>query len=89
MLSIYFVIDRGLPPAPADATVTRHLLLGCGLYYGVLTFNLAITFWIGEPLLGLVGVMIYLPVTLLFVLRLLNRVPGAVVARTSAARQFT
>ena len=20
--------------------VTRHLLLGCGLYYGVLTFNL-------------------------------------------------
>lgn len=88
-LSIYFVIDRRLPPLPAHATVTRHLLLGCGLYYGVLTFNLAITFWIGESLLGLVGVMIYLPVTLLFVLRLLNRVPGAVAARTSAARQFT
>jgi putative membrane protein len=69
--------------------VTGHLLLGCGLYYGVLTFNLAITFWIGESLLGLVGVMIYLPVTLLFVLRLLNRVPGAVDPRTSAARQFT
>ncbi len=84
-LSIYFVIDRRLPPLPADATVTRYLLLGCGLYYGVLTFNLTITFWIGEPLLGLVGVLIYLPMTLLFVLRLLNRVPGAVVARTTAA----
>jgi len=84
-LSIYFVIDRRLPPLPADATATRYLLLGCGLYYGVLTFNLTITFWIGEPLLGLVGVLIYLPMTLLFVLRVLNRVPGAVVARTSAA----
>jgi len=88
-LSIYFVIDRRLPPLPADATATGRLLFGCGLYYGVLTFNLTITFWIGEPLLGLVGVMIYLPMTLLFVLRLLNRVPGAVVARTSAARQVT
>jgi len=88
-LSIYFVIDRRLPPLPAHAMVTRHLLLGCGLYYGVLTFNLTITFWIGELLLGLVGVMIYLPVTLLFVLRLLNRVPGAIVARTSTTRQFT
>src|SRR6476620_5331126 len=88
-LSIYFVIDRRLPPLPTDSTVTRPLLLGCGLYYGVLTFNLIITFWIGEPLLGLVGVMIYLPMTLLFVLRVLNRVPGAIVTPTSTARQFT
>jgi putative membrane protein len=80
-LSIYFIIDRRLPPLPPDTFATRHLLLGCGLYYGVLLFNLAITFWIGEPLLGLVGIMIYLPVTLLFVLRLLNRVPDAVAAR--------
>jgi len=88
-LSIYFVFDRRLPPLPADATATGYLLFGCGLYYGVLTFNLTITFWIGEPLLGLVGVMIYLPMTLLLVLRLLNRVPGAVIARMSAAREVT
>ena len=76
-LSTYFAIDRRLPPLPAHATATGNLFLGCGLYYGVLTFNLAITFWIGEPLLGLVGVMIYLPVTMLLILRLLNRLPGA------------
>jgi uncharacterized membrane protein len=77
-LSMYFVIDRRLPPLPHDASVTRHLFLGCGLYYGVLVFNLTVTFWIDEPLLGLVGVMIYLPVTILLILRVLNRIPGAV-----------
>ena len=76
-LSTYFAIDRRLPPLPGDTTATGNLFLGCGLYYGVLTFNLAITFWIGEPLLGLVGVMIYLPVTILLILRLLNRLSGA------------
>jgi len=64
-LSVYFVIDRRLPQPAGDTTVTAQLLLGCALYYGVLLFNLTVTFWIGEPLLGLVGVMIYLPVTLL------------------------
>jgi putative membrane protein len=86
-LSMYFIIDRRLPPPPATDGVTKYLLLGCGLYYGVLLFNLSITFWIGEPLLGLVGVMIYLPVTLLFALRLLNRLPSTgVAARTTPAR---
>ena len=85
-LSVYFIIDRRLPPPLATASVTKYLLFGCGLYYGVLLFNLIITFWIGEPLLGLVGVMIYLPVTLLFALRLLNRLPSTVIAaRTTPA----
>ena len=89
-LSMYFVVDRRWVPMPFENVVTRHLLLGCGLYYGVLLFNLTITFWIDEPVLGLVGVMIYLPVTLLFALRLFNRMPSAVVAaRTSSARSFT
>jgi putative membrane protein len=52
----------------------------------VLLFNLTVTFWIGEPLLGLVGVMLYLPVTLLLALRLLNCVPSAVVSQPSSAR---
>jgi uncharacterized membrane protein len=84
-LSIYFAIDRRLHPLPASQAVTRHVLLGCGLYYGVLLFNLIMTFWIGEALLGLVGVMIYLPITILFVLRLLNRIPGAAVSRYTAS----
>lgn len=78
-LSIYFLVDRRFPYAPADLIVTKRLLLGCGLYYGVLIFNLGMTFWIGEPLLGLVGVMIYFPVTVLLALRLLNRLPSPAV----------
>jgi len=82
-LSIYFVIDRRMLEPPADITATGYLLLGCALYYGVLLFNLSITFWIGERLLGLVGVMLYLPVTLLLALRLLNRIPSGTVGHSA------
>ena len=77
-LGMYFYVDRSLPPLSLHRdrlSTTTSLLLGCTLYYGVLLFNLVITFWIGEPLLGLVGMMIYLPVTIVFALRLLNRIP--------------
>jgi len=79
-LSIYFLIDRRLSPLPRIAPVTRDVLLGCALYYGVLVFNLSVTFWIGESLLGLVGVMMYIPVSILFALRMLNRLPGPVLS---------
>ncbi|MEJ2070763.1 MAG: carotenoid biosynthesis protein [Syntrophobacterales bacterium] len=36
-------------------------LLGSGLYFGILAFNLAMTLWIGEVALFLSGVFIYLP----------------------------
>jgi putative membrane protein len=39
--------------------------LGAGLYLGVLVFNLSLTFYIGETLLGLVGVFLYLPMAAL------------------------
>ena len=42
----------------------RLLYLGTGLYYLVLLFNLAVSFWIGEFVLGCVGTMIYLPLSL-------------------------
>jgi uncharacterized membrane protein len=82
-LSGYFCADRRLPPLAATSgrfTVTRHLMLGCALYYGVLIFNLAVTFWIEERLLGLIGMMIYLPITVLLVLRLFNRIPTPLAA---------
>jgi uncharacterized membrane protein len=68
----YAVADRHLPPLPdrSASTVTRYVVLGCGLYYGVLVFNLAVTFWIGERLLGIAGVLIYLPITVLFLVRI-------------------
>ena len=86
-LSLYFIVDRRMSSLAPSSGVTMQVLLGCALYYGALIFNLAMTFWIGEPLLGLVGVMIYLPVTLLLALRLLNRLPSAGVAVQTALVQ--
>lgn len=37
----------------------RRPLLGAGLYYGVLAFNLAVTWWIGEPLLLAAGLTLH------------------------------
>jgi uncharacterized membrane protein len=49
---------------------THPLLSAAGLYYLILGFNRAVTFWIGEPLLGMVGVLIHLPVLLMLLVRL-------------------
>lgn len=49
-------------PIPREV-VKWELLLGIGLYYGVLAFNLSVTFWIGEVLMGIVGCFIFFPLT--------------------------
>ena len=75
-LSGYFAVDRRLAshvPSDSAPEVTRNVLLGCGLYYAVLLFNLAVTFWIGEGLLGAAGIVIFLPISALAVLRLFKR----------------
>jgi uncharacterized membrane protein len=51
--------ERGVRDAPAKG------LLGPALYYLLLLFNLTITFVIDEPLLGWVGVFIFIPVTVM------------------------
>jgi putative membrane protein len=73
-LLVYFPLDRRLPPLPERSpdSLTRRVLLGAGLYYGVLAFNLAVTFWIGEDLLGLTGTLMYVPVTAILLARLLR-----------------
>ncbi len=73
-LSIYFRFDQRLPDLsfPANGSVTTRLLLGVGPYYGVLAFNLSVAFWIGESLLGMTGLLMYVPVTVLLLLRLLK-----------------
>ncbi len=78
----YRLIDRrtGLLPVLPHAIPARAVLPGCGLYYGVLLFNVVITFWIGEPLLGVVGCLIHLPVTALALLKIRQEFP---VARSS------
>ncbi len=54
------------------------------LYLGIVVFNLVITVWIDEPLLALVGALLYLPVVVLFLTHPLNpmrRAGGAELAR--------
>lgn len=72
-LWLCFPLDRRLrSPLPSHRPSTTHrLLLGAGLYYGVLAFNLGVTFWIGESLQGTTGLLMYVPVTALLLLRLL------------------
>jgi len=81
-LTVYFALDRRLAPlGPTDRdgrSATGAVLLGCGLYYGVLAFNLTVTFWIEEPLLGMTGLLMYIPVTVLLLLRLFGIMPAAV-----------
>ena len=76
-IMIYRVIDQTFlrESPPPEATVRGSLLLGVGLYYGVLVFNLAVTFWIGEGLIGIVGYFIYLPLSLLLLLKLFGYLP--------------
>ena len=76
-LWLYRVIEgRYLMDFPLPQAIVRgHLLLGVALYYGVLAFNLAVTFWIDEWLIGIVGCLIYLPITLLLVLKIFRLVP--------------
>jgi outer membrane lipoprotein-sorting protein len=71
-----------------SAAGARHVpyagLLEPALYLGIVAFNLAITAWIGERLLALVGALLYAPVVVLFLAHPLNpmrRVATADVAR--------
>ena len=77
-LSVFQWLDRLLPEPSAARHTNRAapLLLGCALYYGVLVFNLAVTFWIGEPLIGWSGILSYLPVTAFLLLKLAGRLPA-------------
>ena len=70
-LTGYSLLDHRLQSirqeSPANRPMTGEILLGCGLYYGVLLFSL------GESLLGMTGVLIYLPITALMLPRLRGR----------------
>lgn len=69
-LAIYFQLDRRLTPLPPPQPITQNLLFGIGLYYGVLAFNLGMTFWIGESFMGMSGLVMHLPFFVLLTVRL-------------------
>lgn len=70
---LYQRLDRRLPDHGNEGNIARRLLFGCALYYGILGFNLAVTFWIGEPLIGATGLLMYLPITAFLLLKLAGR----------------
>ncbi len=69
-LALYFPLERRLPDLSLPPPVTPRILLGVGLYYGVLAFNLSVAFWIGELLIGISGLLMHLPVLGLLLFRL-------------------
>lgn len=71
-LAMYFSLDRRLAPLSAVEPITQRLLLGIGLYYGVLVFNLGVTFWIGESFMGMSGLLMHLPVLVFLLVRLIG-----------------
>jgi uncharacterized membrane protein len=71
-LALYFPLERRLPALSSPPSVTPRLLLGVGLYYGVLAFNLSMTFWIGESFMGMSGLLMHVPVIALLTFRLLG-----------------
>jgi putative membrane protein len=65
MIRLLQALLASLPPRPpwslGQGRRPLQALLGPALYLGILAFNLAVTFWIDEPLLGWVGLFIYIP----------------------------
>jgi len=54
-----WVIVGGFAALSGFTRGARRPILGAGLYYGVLAFNLALTWWIGESLLLAVGLILH------------------------------
>jgi uncharacterized membrane protein len=73
ILRLFMSIEKALfAKAPGFKGLNyRYKALGpAGMYFGVLGFNLFMTFWIGERELGVVGVIIVLPLIVMIALAL-------------------
>jgi len=75
-LALYFPLERRLSPQSFPASPITGLLLGVGLYYGVLAFNLSMTFWIGEWFMGVSGILMHLPILALVLYRVVDLHPA-------------
>ncbi|MBC8288623.1 MAG: carotenoid biosynthesis protein [Nitrospinae bacterium] len=72
-------LDKKIPFHP-QYQLPAQALLGPGIYFGVLIFNLAVTFYIGEMLLGFLGTLISLAIFSLALFRV-KRATSRVAAR--------
>jgi len=83
-IAIYQLLERRAWSTAGVRHVPVGGLLEPLIYLGIVVFNLAITVWIGEYFLALVGAMLYAPVVVLFLSHPLNpmrRASTAEVAR--------
>lgn len=86
-LALERIFSRRLPSAAGSTGIRRYRYKGlgaAGLYFGVLGFNLFMTFRIGERMLGIVGVIIVLPLVVMILLALSRAAYGANSATTGA-----
>jgi putative membrane protein len=71
-----FQLSERRHPARTRPAGARHVpyagLLEPLLYVGILVFNVTLTFWIGEPLLGTVGVLMFVPILAFMVMSALD-----------------
>ena len=75
-LSLFAILDRWLDtkiPFHPQYSLPAQALLGPGIYFGVLIFNLAVTFYIGEVLLGFLGTLISLGIFFVALIRVKRR----------------
>ncbi len=72
-IALYQRVDARATWSRAEVRRMRYAgWLEPALYLGILAFNIGLTFWIGEPTLGVVGCMLYAPVVVLFASHVLN-----------------
>jgi len=69
VIALFQRLDRVLRAERTSGRGVRPILRGAALYFLILVFNLGMTFAIGEYLLGTVGILLYAPVTWLFLKR--------------------
>jgi putative membrane protein len=69
IIALFQRLDRALPAEESSSRGVRPIFLGAALYFLILVFNLCMTFAIGEYLLGMVGIFLYVPITWLFLTR--------------------
>jgi uncharacterized membrane protein len=73
IIRVYLLLEKFIfaksSAIAAGVRAYRYKALGpVGLYLGILGFNLFMTFWIGELLLGIVGVIVILPLAVMVML---------------------
>ena len=68
-IGLFQQLDRVLRAERTSGGGVRPIFLGAALYFLILVFNLGMTFAIGEYLVGTVGILLYVPITWLFLTR--------------------